>query len=125
MLLTSRGPADSVVERPWAAAVLTFAAGGAVLVLPLAGLPFLAVQQTWGVLPLLTAGAWAAAGVRLLRRPERARSTGLCIMGVALASWFTATFGGLGVGLLLGLVAGSLAIARRPVSPRPEPGNRE
>lgn len=46
------------------------------------------------------------------------------IMGVALASWFTTTFGGLGLGLLLGLVAGSLAIARRPAS-RSETGIQE
>ncbi len=83
----------------------------------MAALPLIAVQQTWGVLPVLTSLAWAAAAVRLLRRPETARTTGLAIMGIALASWFTATFGGLGVGLLLGLVAGALCVSRRPAPP--------
>ncbi|WP_336319738.1 DUF6114 domain-containing protein [Streptomyces lavendofoliae] len=105
------------VARPWGAAALTVAAALAVLVLPMAALPLIAVQQTWGVLPVLTSLAWAAAAVRLLRRPETARTTGLAIMGIALASWFTATFGGLGVGLLLGLVAGALCVSRRPAPP--------
>ncbi len=96
--------------------MFTFAAAGVVLLLPLARLPFLALQQTWGALPLLTASAWAVAGADLLRRPQRTRTVGAFIMLVAVVSWFTATFGGLGVGLLLGLVGGSLAVARRPLS---------
>ncbi|MCX5205721.1 DUF6114 domain-containing protein [Streptomyces sp. NBC_00237] len=118
MLLTSadhRRPSP-LPARPWAPAVLAFAAAVTVVVVPLVNLPFLALQQTWGVLPVLTATGWVTLAVRLLRRPQDSRPTGVWIMAVSVLSWFTATFGGLGVGMLLGLTAGSLAVARRPSS---------
>ncbi|PIM66868.1 hypothetical protein CTU88_40585 [Streptomyces sp. JV178] len=99
--------------------MLALAAAVTVVAVPLVKLPFLALQQTWGVLPVLTATAWAGLAVRLVLRPQRTRATGVWIMVVSLMSWFTATFGGLGGGMLLGLVAGSLAVARRPCAGRP------
>lgn len=93
--------------------MLAFVAAVTVVAVPLVNLPFLALQQTWGVLPMLTATGWAALALRLLLRPQNSRTTGVWIMLVSLLSWFTATFGGLGVGMLLGLTAGSLAVARR------------
>ncbi|MDK1473904.1 DUF6114 domain-containing protein [Streptomyces sp. 549] len=114
MLLTGRRRPAPGLTRPWTPAVLALAAAATVVVVPLVNLPFLALQQTWGMLPVLTAAGWATLAVRLLLRPQNSRTTGVWIMAVSLLSWFTATFGGLGVGLLLGLTAGSLAVARRP-----------
>ncbi|WP_322985317.1 DUF6114 domain-containing protein [Streptomyces sp. S584] len=114
MLLTGHRRPGSCLARPWTPAVLALAAAATVVVVPLVHLPFLALQQTWGVLPVLTAAGWATLAIRLLLRPQHSRTTGVWIMTVSLLSWFTATFGGLGVSLLLGLTAGSLAVARRP-----------
>ncbi|MEU3491105.1 DUF6114 domain-containing protein [Streptomyces massasporeus] len=119
LLTTVSRRASPRPPRPWTPAVLALTAAGTVVVVPLVNLPFLALQQTWGVLQLLTATGWAALALRLLLRPRRTRPTGWWIMAVSLLSWFTATFGGLGVGMLLGLASGSLAVARRPCPDAP------
>jgi energy-converting hydrogenase Eha subunit B len=90
--------------------------GAEILLIPLSGLRFLLVQGIGAVGSLLCAAMLAGAGTYLCVRPERARTVGLVIITVGLASYLVANLGGFLLGMVLALISGSLAVAWRTVS---------
>lgn len=97
--------------RPFLAGLLAVAAGLEIVLLPIAGYEFLLVQGIGGVGSLLTAIGLIAGGVALWRYPHRAKMIGAGVLLLAFVAYLVANLGGFLVGMLLALVAGSLALA--------------
>jgi len=97
--------------RPFLAGLLAVGAGLEIALLPLAGYQFLLVQGIGGVGSLVTAIGLIAGGVGLWRYPHRAGVIGAGVLLLAFVAYLVANLGGFLIGMLLALVAGSLALA--------------
>ncbi|MEV5955957.1 DUF6114 domain-containing protein [Streptomyces sp. NPDC051987] len=105
-------------ERPFWAAVFTFAAGLPILYWPyahlsLGGIP-LALSTASGAGSLLIGTLLLALGIGLCCRPHLRVFAGIATLLLALVSFPVANFGGLFLGVASGLVGGSLACAWLP-----------
>lgn len=105
-------------ERPFWAALFTFAAGLPILYWPyanlnLGGIP-LALSTTSGAGSLLIGTLLLALGVALCCRPHLRVFAGIATLLLALISFPVANFGGLFLGVASGLIGGSLACAWLP-----------
>ncbi|MFK0284663.1 DUF6114 domain-containing protein [Streptomyces sp. NPDC090499] len=110
--------------RPFWAGLFTFAAGLPILYWPyanlnLGGIP-LALSTTSGAGSLLIGTLLLALGVALCCRPHLRVFAGIATLLLAVVSFPVANFGGLFLGVALGLVGGSLACAWLP-PPADEP----
>jgi hypothetical protein len=103
-------------SRPLWAGALAVLAGAEILLIPLSGSRFVLVGGIGAVGSLLCAALLAGTGTYLCVHPERARTVGLAIITVGLASYLVANLGGFLLGMVLALISGSLAFAWRPVS---------
>ncbi len=106
--------------RPFASSVLLILAGLLVLWGPLNLLQyaFLPGSMLWAA--LLVGTLLVLMGVIQLIAPFHALITGAIGIVLSLVSLFVA-LGGLGIGMILGIVGGALAVAWRPVTPAPRP----
>ncbi|MEU9474497.1 DUF6114 domain-containing protein [Streptomyces sp. NPDC048191] len=111
-------------ERPFWAGLFTFTAGLPILYWPyanldLGGIP-LALSTTSGAGSLVIGVLLLTLGVTLCCRPHLRLFAGISTLLLALVSFPVANFGGLFLGVLSGLVGGSLACAWMP-PPADEP----
>ncbi|MGY5051696.1 DUF6114 domain-containing protein [Streptomyces sp. 900105755] len=105
-------------ERPFWAGLFTFAAGLPILYWPYAnlnpgGIP-LALSTTSGAGSLLIGTLLLTLGISLCWRPHLRVFAGIATLLLAVVSFPVANFGGLFLGVALGLVGGSLACAWLP-----------
>jgi hypothetical protein len=103
--------------RPFWAGLLAMLAGLEVLLLPITGYEFLLVQGTGGIGSLLVAAGLVGAGAALWRHPAHGFTIGALIIGLGLVAYVVANLGGFLVGMVLAVIAGSLAIAWRVDEP--------
>ena len=106
--------------RPFASSVLLILAGLLVLWGPLNLLQyaFLPGSMLWAA--LLVGTLLVLMGVIQLIAPFHSLITGAIGIVLSLVSLFVA-LGGLGIGMILGIIGGALAVAWRPVTPAPRP----
>ncbi|MFD7610656.1 DUF6114 domain-containing protein [Streptomyces sp. NPDC059828] len=102
-------------SRPFWAGLFTLTAGVPILYFPyvrlsLSGIP-LALSTTAGAGALITGVLLIALGVSLWVRPQTRVFAGIAGLLLSLVSFPLANFGGLFLGLLAGLIGGSLACA--------------
>ncbi|MEU6484537.1 DUF6114 domain-containing protein [Streptomyces sp. NPDC046887] len=127
MLLTSRTrptppipPPRSLADRPRGATLLVLAAAAEIAYFPLGEPSYLSLQGQGGALALAVAACLAGCGVHMWCTPARAARSGWAAIVIGLMSYPFANMGGFLVGMVLALVGGSLAVARRP-TPAPSP----
>lgn len=97
--------------RPFWAGILTIAAGLEILLIPVTPLGLVVNPTTAGVSSLLIGALLAACGILLWCAPAQRAFTGVAAVLLALTSFVTANLGGFLLGMLLGIVGGSLGFA--------------
>ncbi|MFE7775289.1 DUF6114 domain-containing protein [Streptomyces sp. NPDC057445] len=112
-------------ERPFWAGLFTLAAGLPIICLPyvhltLAGIP-LALSTTAGAGSLIIGILMVVLGLTLWFHQQARVFAGVAALLLALVSFPVANFGGLFLGLLSGLIGGSLACAWAPPTGSAEP----
>lgn len=102
--------------RPIAAVCCLLGSGAAVLLLPSSRLTVLVAPGLGGVTGILIGSLLVAVGLVLAFTPRQHTLCGAAGIVLALASFLTPSLGGLLIGMLLGLVGGSLALAWSPAA---------
>ncbi|MFG3438221.1 DUF6114 domain-containing protein [Nonomuraea sp. NPDC047897] len=103
-------------SRPFWGGLWVTLGGLAVLLAPLAPLPFIVHQGVAGVSGYLVGGLLATAGVLSWWRHEQRCFLGVVATGLSLASFVTSNLGGFGLGMALGVVGGALLVAWHPTA---------
>ncbi|MGW1909494.1 DUF6114 domain-containing protein [Streptomyces sp. NPDC002076] len=112
-------------ERPFWAGLFTSTAGLPILYWPyanldLAGIP-LAMSTTSGAGALIIGVLLITLGLTLWYQPHLRVFAGIATLLLALVSFPVANLGGLFLGLITGLIGGSLACSWTPVATEPSP----
>ncbi len=113
-------------ERPFWAGLFTLAAGLPIIYIPYANLSFgaipLALSTVGGSGSLIIGVLLVALGISLWFHQQVRVLAGITVILLALVSFPVANFGGLLIGLLCGLIGGSLACAWiPPTGTEPQP----
>ncbi|GAA3726739.1 DUF6114 domain-containing protein [Salinactinospora qingdaonensis] len=112
-------------SRPFWGGLLSVLAGVDILLAPLAPLPLLVQQGIAGVSSYVVGLLLIAIGVLAWLQPAQRIFYGIVAILLALASFVTSNFGGFLIGMLLGLVGGSLIFGWLPEKrPRRRSGGR-
>lgn len=105
--------------RPFWAGLFTILGGAEILVLPSLKFPLVVQVGVAGVSGLLAGILMVVMGLSVWIAPNYRVFAGIATILLSLASFLTSNLGGFLIGMLLGLVGGSLACAWTPVRPRP------
>lgn len=103
-------------NRPWVAAVITFAAAASVALVPNADVSVVIIPGVAGLSGLLLGILLAACALFLLFSPHLHVLIGIAIVLLSLTSFISSNLGGLLIGMLLGVVGGSLSFGWQPPS---------
>ncbi|MDT7666056.1 MAG: hypothetical protein QOD04_5612 [Pseudonocardiales bacterium] len=101
-------------QRPWLGGALTVLAGLTIVLLPAQGFSVVLLPGVAGLSGFVIGGLIAACGLFLLFSPQLHGLIGIAAVLLSLVSFVTTNLGGLVVGMLLGIVGGSLGFAWRP-----------
>lgn len=108
-----------ILGRPIVAGALTSAGGAAVMLLPARGMSIVLLPGLAGVSGFVLGALICACGLFLWFSPHLHAPIGVAAVVLSLASFVTTNVGGLVIGLLLGVLGGSLGFAWVP--PHPDP----
>ncbi|MCU1655008.1 MAG: hypothetical protein QOK26_482 [Pseudonocardiales bacterium] len=101
-------------QRPWLGGALTVLAGLTIVLLPAQGFSVVLLPGVAGLSGFVIGGLIAACGLFLLFSPQLHGLIGIAAVLLSLVSFVTTNLGGLVVGMLLGIVGGSLGFAWSP-----------
>lgn len=104
-------------SRPFWGGLLAILGGVELVLIPLAPMPVVIHQGIAGISSYLIGLLLAVIGVLLWFQPAQRTFYGVVAVLLSLASFVTSNFGGFVVGMLLGLVGGSLGFAWTPGAP--------
>lgn len=107
--------------RPFWAGALMILSGLALCFLPGDRYSVLVLPGSAGSIGFVLGGLQIVSGTSLWFRPEQRTFAGAAALLVGLASFVASNFGGLLVGMFLGLVGGALAVAWAPDRTEPPP----
>lgn len=106
--------------RPFWAGLFTIVGGTEILLVPLVPLPILIHEGIAGISGLLMGALMVVMGLSLWFAPHFKAFAGIATILFSLASFVTSNFGGLLIGMLLGIIGGPLALAWTSVRPAEE-----
>lgn len=113
-------------SRPFWGGLLAIVGGVELVLVPLAPMPVVIHQGIAGIGSYLIGVVLAVLGVLLWCQPAQRTFYGVVAVLLSLASFVTSNFGGFVIGMLLGLVGGSMAFAWAPGRPeRKRAGRRK
>jgi hypothetical protein len=101
-------------QRPWLGGALTVLAGLTIVFLPAQGFSVVLLPGVAGLSGFVIGGLITACGLFLLFSPQLHGLIGIAAVLLSLVSFVTTNLGGLVVGMLLGIVGGSLGFAWGP-----------
>jgi hypothetical protein len=101
-------------QRPWLGGALTVLAGLTIVLLPAQGFSVVLLPGVAGLSGFVIGGLITACGLFLLFSPQLHGLIGIAAVLLSLVSFVTTNLGGLVVGMLLGIVGGSLGFAWSP-----------
>jgi hypothetical protein len=101
-------------QRPWLGGTLTVLAGLTIVLLPAQGFSVVLLPGVAGLSGFVVGGLITACGLFLLFSPQLHGLIGIAAVLLSLVSFVTTNLGGLVVGMLLGIVGGSLGFAWSP-----------
>ncbi|HTK66233.1 MAG TPA: DUF6114 domain-containing protein [Pseudonocardia sp.] len=104
-------------ERPWLGGTVTTLSGLAIAVLPNKGFTVVVLPGVAGLSGFVLGGLIIACGMFMLFSPQLHGILGIATVLLSLVSFVTTNIGGYVIGLLLGIVGGSLGFAWRPPDP--------
>jgi len=104
-------------QRPWMGGAVTTLGGLAIAVLPNQGFTVVVLPGVAGLSGFVLGGLIIACGMFMLSSPQLHGILGIAAVLLSLVSFVTTNIGGYVVGLLLGIVGGSLAFAWHPPDP--------
>lgn len=105
-------------SRPFWGGLLAIIGGVELVLVPLAPMPVVIHQGIAGIGSYLIGVLLAVLGILLWFQPAQRTFYGVVAVLLSLASFVTSNFGGFMIGMLLGLVGGSLAFAWAPGRPQ-------
>lgn len=104
-------------QRPWLGGTVTTLSGLAIAVLPNKGFTVVVLPGVAGLSGFVLGGLIIACGMFMLFSPQLHGILGIAAVLLSLVSFVTTNIGGYVIGLLLGIVGGSLSFAWRPPDP--------
>ena len=104
-------------ERPWLGGTVTTLGGLAIAVLPNKGFTVVVLPGVAGLSGFVLGGLIIACGMFMLFSPQLHGILGIAVVLLSLVSFVTTNIGGYVIGLLLGIVGGSLGFAWKPPDP--------
>lgn len=104
-------------DRPWLGAATTLLGGLAIAVLPNKGFTVVVLPGIAGLSGFVLGALIIACGMFMLFSPQLHGILGIAAVLLSLVSFVTTNIGGYVVGLLLGIVGGSLGFAWNPPDP--------
>jgi hypothetical protein len=104
-------------ERPWLGGAVTTLGGLAIAVLPNKGFTVVVLPGVAGLSGFVLGGLIIACGMFMLFSPQLHGFLGIATVLLSLVSFVTTNIGGYVIGLLLGIVGGSLGFAWNPPDP--------
>ena len=104
--------------RPFWGGLFTILGGVEILLLPLLKFPLMVQVGIAGVSGLIAGVLMVVLGLAVWIAPHYRVFAGIAVILLSLMSFLTSNFGGFLLGMLLGLVGGSLACAWTPIRPR-------
>lgn len=104
-------------QRPWLGGTVTTLSGLAISVLPNKGFTVVVLPGVAGLSGFVLGGLIIACGMFMLFSPQLHGILGIATVLLSLVSFVTTNIGGYVIGLLLGIVGGSLGFAWNPPDP--------
>ncbi|HEY1969599.1 MAG TPA: DUF6114 domain-containing protein [Pseudonocardia sp.] len=112
---THSGPLGALLdwsgERPWLGGLLTVLGGLTIIFLPTAGFAVVLLPGLAGISGFIIGGMIIASGLFLLFSPQLHAFIGVAAVLLSLASFVSTNLGGLVIGMMLGIIGGSLGFA--------------
>ena len=104
-------------QRPWLGGAVTTLSGLAIAVLPNKGFTVVVLPGVAGLSGFVLGGLIIACGMFMLFSPQLHGFLGIAAVLLSLVSFVTTNIGGYVIGLLLGIIGGSLGFAWNPPDP--------
>jgi hypothetical protein len=104
-------------QRPWLGGAVTTLSGLAIAVLPNKGFTLVVLPGVAGLSGFVLGGLIIACGMFMLFSPQLHGFLGIAAVLLSLVSFVTTNIGGYVIGLLLGIIGGSLGFAWKPPDP--------